>query len=78
VRVLVDGAHAPGQIALDIPSLGVDWYAGNCHKWLYAPKGSAFLWARRDAQRGLHPPVISHGYERGYTAELDWTGTRDF
>jgi isopenicillin-N epimerase len=78
VRVLVDGAHAPGQIDLDIPSLGVDWYAGNCHKWLYAPKGSAFLWARRGAQRGLHPPVISHGYEKGYTAEFDWTGTRDF
>jgi isopenicillin-N epimerase len=77
-RVLVDGAHAPGQIALDVPSLGVDWYAGNCHKWLYAPKGSAFLWARRDAQRGLHPPVISHGYEKGYAAEFDWTGTRDF
>jgi isopenicillin-N epimerase len=77
-RVLVDGAHAPGQIDLDIPSLGVDWYAGNCHKWLYAPKGSAFLWARRGAQRGLHPPVISHGYEKGYTAEFDWTGTRDF
>jgi isopenicillin-N epimerase len=78
VQVLVDGAHAPGQIALDIPSLGVDWYAGNCHKWLYAPKGSAFLWARRGAQRGLHPPVISHGYEKGYAAEFDWTGTRDF
>jgi isopenicillin-N epimerase len=77
-RVLVDGAHAPGQVALDLPSLGVDWYAGNCHKWLYAPKGSGFLWARRGAQRGLHPPVISHGYGKGYTAEFDWTGTRDF
>ena len=77
-RVLVDGAHAPGQIDLDIPSLGVDWYAGNCHKWLYAPKGCGFLWARRRAQRGLHPPVISHGYGKGFTAEFDWTGTRDF
>lgn len=77
-RVLVDGAHAPGQLALDIPSLGVDWYAGNCHKWLFAPKGCGFLWARRGAQAGLHPPVISHGYGRGFAAEFDWTGTRDF
>jgi len=78
IRVLVDGAHAPGQLDLDIPSLGVDWYAGNCHKWLYAPKGSAFLWARAGVQAGLHPPAISHGYGKGFAAEFDWTGTRDF
>ena len=78
IRTLVDGAHAPGQLALDIPALGVDWYAGNCHKWLYAPKGCGFLWARRGAQAGIHPPVISHGYGKGYAAEFDWTGTRDF
>ncbi len=78
IPALVDGAHAPGQLALDIPSLGVDWYAGNCHKWLYAPKGCAFLWARRSAQQGLHPTVISHGYGKGLAAEFDWTGTRDF
>jgi isopenicillin-N epimerase len=77
-RVLVDGAHAPGQLALDIPSLGVDWYAGNFHKWLFAPKGCGFLWARRSAQPGIHPPVISHGYGGGFTAEFDWVGTRDF
>jgi isopenicillin-N epimerase len=77
-KVLVDGAHAPGQIDLDIPSLGVDWYAGNCHKWLFAPKGCGFLWARRSAQQGIHPPVISHGYDKGFTEEFDWTGTRDF
>jgi isopenicillin-N epimerase len=77
-HVLVDGAHAPGQIDLDIPSLGVDWYAGNCHKWLFAPKGCGFLWANRGAQAGIHPPVISHGYGKGYVAEFDWTGTRDF
>jgi isopenicillin-N epimerase len=77
-KVLIDGAHAPGQIALDIPSLGVDWYAGNCHKWLFAPKGCGFLWARRGAQAGIHPPVISHGYGKGFSAEFDWTGTRDF
>ena len=77
-KVLVDGAHAPGQLELDIPSLGADWYAGNCHKWLYAPKGCGFLWARRKAQAGIHPPVISHGYGKGFAAEFDWTGTRDF
>ena len=77
-QVLVDGAHAPGQLPLDIPGLGVDWYAGNCHKWLFAPKGCGFLWARPDAQAGLHPAVISHGYGKGLAAEFDWTGTRDF
>jgi isopenicillin-N epimerase len=77
-RVLVDGAHAPGQISLDLPALGADWYSGNCHKWLFAPKGCGFLWVRRAAQAGIHPPVISHGYDSGYTAEFDWTGTRDF
>jgi isopenicillin-N epimerase len=78
IKVLVDGAHAPGQIALDVPSLGADWYVGNLHKWLFAPKGCGFLWARRVAQADLHPTSISHGYRKGYTAEFDWTGTRDF
>jgi len=77
VRVLVDGAHAPGQLAFEAPSLGADWVIGNCHKWLYAPKGSAFLWAHVEAQEDLHPGVISHGYGKGFTAEFDWVGTRD-
>lgn len=77
-KVLVDGAHAPGQLELDIAALGADWYAGNCHKWLFAPKGCGFLWAPAGAQQGLHPPVISHGYGKGFAAEFDWTGTRDF
>jgi isopenicillin-N epimerase len=77
IRVLVDGAHAPGQLPLDLETLGADYYVGNCHKWLFAPKGCGFLWARRDAQAALHPTVISHGYEHGYLAEFDWTGTRD-
>lgn len=78
VKVLVDGAHAPGQLALDVPALGADWYTGNCHKWLFAPKGCAFLWSQRGVQEDLHPTVISHGYQKGYAAEFDWTGTRDF
>jgi len=77
VRVLLDGAHAPGQLALNVPALDADWVIGNCHKWLYAPKGAAFLWAAPDAQAELHPPVISHGYGKGFTAEFDWVGTRD-
>jgi isopenicillin-N epimerase len=76
-RVLVDGAHAPGQVALDIPALGVDWYVGNCHKWLFAPRGCGFLWAEAGAQRELHPLAISHDYGRGFVPEFEWTGTRD-
>ncbi len=78
VPVLVDGAHAPGQIDLAIPGLGADWYVGNCHKWLFAPKGCAFLWARRDRQAALHPLSISHDLGKGFASEFDWTGTRDF
>ena len=77
VPVLVDGAHAPGQVDLDLTAIGADWYTGNCHKWLCAPKGCAFLHARPDAQAGLHPGTISHGYGKGFLAEFDWTGTTD-
>jgi isopenicillin-N epimerase len=77
VPVLIDGAHAPGQIDLDLTAIGADWYVGNCHKWLCAPKGCAFLHATPTAQTGLHPGTISHGYGRGFLAEFDWTGTTD-
>ncbi len=76
--VLVDGAHAPGQVDLDLPALGADWYTGNCHKWLYAPRGCAFLWSRQDRKAMIHPLAISHAYGCGFTDEFDWTGTRDF
>ena len=76
VPVLVDGAHGPGHVALDLPALNADWYVGNAHKWLNAPKGCAFLWARRDRQ-AIHPTTISHGYNQGFLAEFDWTGTHD-
>jgi isopenicillin-N epimerase len=77
VPVLVDGAHGPAQAPLDMRALAADWYAGNCHKWLCAPKGSAFLYARSDRQDDLHPVTISHGFGKGYLEEFDWTGTRD-
>ena len=77
VPVLVDGAHAPGAIAVDLPSLGADWYTGNLHKWAMAPVSSAILWAAPGRQADLHPTVISWGYELGFTAEFDLLGTRD-
>jgi len=77
VPVLVDGAHAPGQVDVDVTALNADWYVGNCHKWMMAPKGCGFLYARRDRQDRLHPVTISHGYGKGFRAEFDWTGTWD-
>jgi len=77
VSVLVDGAHAPGAISLDVPALGVDYYTANLHKWAFAPKGCGFLWAAPSRQAALHPPVISWGLDKGWVAEFDWVGTRD-
>lgn len=77
VPVLIDGAHGAGQVALDLPALGADWYVGTCHKWLSAPKGCGFIYARADRRAELHPVVISHGYGDGFAAEFDWTGTMD-
>jgi isopenicillin-N epimerase len=76
-RVLIDGAHAPGQIAVDLPGIGADWYVGNCHKWLMAPRSCGFLWAEPAQQSLVHPLALSHGYGGGFIAEFDWTGTRD-
>jgi isopenicillin-N epimerase len=77
VPVLVDGAHGPGHVDIDLTAIDADWYTGNCHKWLNAAKGCAFLWARADRQHDLHPVTISHGYGQGFLAEFDWTGTFD-
>ncbi|MEM8662720.1 MAG: aminotransferase class V-fold PLP-dependent enzyme [Pseudomonadota bacterium] len=77
IKVLVDGAHAPGMLDLNVPAIGADYYVGNCHKWLCAPKGAAFLWAAKARQDGLHPTVISHDLGKGFTFEFDKVGTRD-
>ena len=76
---IVDGAHAPGQLPLDLEELGADVYAGNCHKWLSAPKGVGFLWARPEHQRWIEPLVISWGYgdDRTFADRHGWQGTRD-
>lgn len=77
VDVLIDGAHAPGMVPLNIEELGAAYYAGNLHKWTCAPVGSAFLWVRPDKQKGIHPTTISHFLDESYVSEFNWQGTRD-
>lgn len=76
IPVLVDGSHAPGMLDLDIDAIGADWYVGNCHKWLCAPRGVAFLAIAPNAP-APHPMVISHAYGMGFAAEFRKVGTRD-
>lgn len=88
IWTVIDGAHVPGHIPLDLDDLGADFYAGNCHKWLMAPKGSAFLHVRRDLQGMIDPLVISHGWtpdnaepgpfgNTAFVDRLEMQGTRD-
>jgi isopenicillin-N epimerase len=77
VPVLVDGAHAPGSLALDIPSLGVEWYAANLHKWAHAPRACGILWAAPEHQAVLHSPVVSWGFNHGFHQEFESTATSD-
>jgi isopenicillin-N epimerase len=91
IFTVIDGAHTPGHIPLDLDALGVDFYSGNCHKWLMTPKGSAFLYVRPELQGMINPLVVSHGWtidskEPGakgafgnspFIDELEMQGTRD-
>ncbi|GMU66438.1 MAG: cysteine desulfurase [Acidobacteriota bacterium] len=77
ITTLVDGAHAPGAIALDLPSIGADVYVANLHKWAWTPRSLGFLWTSPAARAALHSPVVSWGLDQGLTAEFDWPGTRD-
>ena len=83
IDVLVDGAHAPGMLDLDIAAVGATFYVGNCHKWMCAPKGAGFLHVHRDHHDGVVPAVVSHGYNTEHNERsrfhllFDWTGTDD-
>ena len=85
ILTLVDGAHGPGMIDLNLSALKPDWYVGNFHKWVCAPKGAAFIYASQEAQANVHPASISHGYgisneaigRSAFHLEYDWTGTQD-
>ncbi|MCP4538026.1 MAG: aminotransferase class V-fold PLP-dependent enzyme [Chloroflexi bacterium] len=83
IITVIDGAHVPGQIPLDLSALGADFYSGNAHKWMLCPKGSAFLYARREMQHLLEPLVVSWGWEAErpgdsrFIDEHEYQGTKD-
>ena len=77
ISILIDGAHAPGMLSLDIDDLSPDWYVGNLHKWVCGPPGAGFLWANDDQLQLTHPMTTSHFRGQGFTEEFDWQGTRD-
>lgn len=83
ILTVIDGAHAPGQVELDLDAMGVDFYSGNAHKWLSSPKGAGFLYARSERQELLEPLVVSHGWQSRnpgpsqFLNYFSWVGTDD-
>jgi len=77
VKVMIDGAHALGQLDLNLDEIGADWYTATAHKWFYAPKGSAFLYARNPSDMKLRPLSVSHYYNDPFPLCFDYVGTRD-
>jgi isopenicillin-N epimerase len=78
IPVFIDGAHAVGQIPLDLDALPVDWYVSNLHKWGYAPRGSALLYAAPGAASLTRPVLVSHYIGRGFPHSFDYIGSRDY
>ena len=81
IILLVDGAHGPGQVPIDLEEMGIDFYSGNCHKWLLTPKGCAFLYARPEVQSLIEPLIVSWGNksveDSPFIQENEFQGTRD-
>jgi isopenicillin-N epimerase len=77
IPTLIDGAHVPGHLPIDLSALGADYWVGNCHKWLFTPKGCAVLHVRRERHAGIDPLVFSHGVGTGLSGSFDFQGTRD-
>ncbi|OGO13794.1 MAG: aminotransferase class V [Chloroflexi bacterium RBG_16_47_49] len=85
ILTLIDGAHAPGQMPVDLDAIQADFYVGNCHKWMLSPKGSGFIYARPEVQNLIEPLIVSWGYQSRFTNPresrfvdyLQWSGTKD-